>query len=154
MHDYSEFSNDELCGMFSDFYKEVNGFRPRFLCLDEKSQNFNRDSVISEMNSLHEELKQRVMTESGRLAHRAEGWYTPYCYGDRIEFNEIAYRVSFVEMKDEETAIHYELTPIARVDISKIIVSEKSLLADEQFAQDKAKAEYFGMSVEQYRRGY
>lgn len=65
---------EKLQDTFSDFYKDVHGFRPRF----PTSEQWNSAEWLQQqIDSLHAGLEQQKGTFAGREQLRDEGWHVP-----------------------------------------------------------------------------
>ena len=69
---------EDLQNTFSDFFKEINGFRPRWMSLEQ----WNSEAWLEQaIQSLHDEANAHqnecMKTFAGREHLRAEGWYVP-----------------------------------------------------------------------------
>ena len=69
--EFTDFSVEELQGYYSDFYKDLNGFRPRFASDDEWS---NKQYLVTQINLLHIQMDQLKETFEGREQLREQGW--------------------------------------------------------------------------------
>jgi hypothetical protein len=65
---------EELQSLYSDFHKEVYGFRPRTMSLANWNSESWLDSVIAD---LHAGLENRKDSFAGRETMREEGWHVP-----------------------------------------------------------------------------
>ena len=65
---------EELQSVYSDFYKEVYGFRPRSMSTENWNSEAWLEGVIAD---LHASLDARKDTFAGRESLRAEGWHVP-----------------------------------------------------------------------------
>ncbi len=65
---------EELQSLYSDFHKEVYGFRPRTMSKENWSSKSWLDSVIAD---LHASLESRKDSFAGRETMREEGWHVP-----------------------------------------------------------------------------
>lgn len=59
----------ELAGHYSDFHKDVHGFRPSF-----SPECMNADWLNAQIKRLSDSLEQRKSTFEGREALREDGW--------------------------------------------------------------------------------
>lgn len=65
---YETMSTDELGDYFSDFYKSVNGFRPRHINCND------RIAILKGLNSIDKHFSSMKETFAGRETLREEGW--------------------------------------------------------------------------------
>ena len=65
---------EELQSLYSDFHKEVYGFRPRTMSKENWNSKSWLDSVIAD---LHASLESRKDSFAGRETMREEGWHVP-----------------------------------------------------------------------------
>ena len=65
---------EELQSLYSDFHKEVYGFRPRTMSKENWNSKSWLDSVIAD---LHASLESRKDSCAGRETMREEGWHVP-----------------------------------------------------------------------------
>lgn len=147
MRKYDAISTDDLGTEFSDRYKDMHNFRPRHVSFDD------REALIDALEEMDRDWDRYMSSESGRAHLRAQGYAIDYEYGDRLNYRGVAYRVDFV-WKDGGVAFAYHLQPIARTDVRAIKVLAKYLRDWEKDQEDCARAKYYGISLEQYRRGY
>jgi hypothetical protein len=66
--DYSKMTTDEIGGIFSDWYKDTNGFRPRHVSFDD------REALIEgckQLAAYHDKMNE---TFEGREELREGGW--------------------------------------------------------------------------------
>ena len=68
---FTDFSVEELQGYYSDFHKDLNGFRPRFATDDQWT---NKQYLVAQINSLHDQMEQLKLTFEGREQLREQGW--------------------------------------------------------------------------------
>jgi len=68
---YSEYDIGGLQAYFSDFHKDLNGFRPRYMT---KEQFNNRGWLIHEIESLHDQFDKMKASPAGRKQLEIEGW--------------------------------------------------------------------------------
>ena len=69
--EFTDFSVEELQGYYSDFHKDLNGFRPRGASLEQwESKQF----LVAQINSLHNQMEQLKQTFKGREQLREQGW--------------------------------------------------------------------------------
>ena len=68
---FKDFSVAELQGYYSDFYKDFNGFRPRFATTDEWN---SKQYLVTQINLLHDHMDQLKQTFKGREQLREQGW--------------------------------------------------------------------------------
>ena len=65
---------EELQSLYSDFHKEVHGFRPRSM----SESNWNSESWLNGVIAdLHASLESRKDSFAGRETMREEGWHVP-----------------------------------------------------------------------------
>jgi hypothetical protein len=69
--EFKDFSVEELQGYYSDFYKDLNGFRPRFAT---EEQWTSKQYLVTQINSLHDQMDQLKLTFEGREQLREQGW--------------------------------------------------------------------------------
>ncbi len=69
--EFTDFSVEELQGYYSDFYKDLNGFRPRGAT--EEQWN-SKQYLVFQINSLHDQIDQLKETFEGREQLREQGW--------------------------------------------------------------------------------
>lgn len=65
--EYTEF--DELASLYSDFHKDVYGFRPRF------SSEVTVEGLRAAIDALHASQQRRTETFAGREQMREDGWW-------------------------------------------------------------------------------
>jgi pyridoxine/pyridoxamine 5'-phosphate oxidase len=68
---FTDFSVEELQGYYSDFHKDLNGFRPRGASLEQWS---SKQFLVAQINSLHNQMDQLKQTFEGREQLREQGW--------------------------------------------------------------------------------
>jgi len=68
---FMNFSVEELQGYYSDFYKDLNGFRPR--CATEEQWS-SKQFLVTQINLLHNQIDQLKETFEGREQLREQGW--------------------------------------------------------------------------------
>ncbi len=68
---FTDFSVEELQGYYSDFHKDLNGFRPRGT--SEEQWN-SKEFLVFQINSLHDQMDQLKQTFEGREQLREQGW--------------------------------------------------------------------------------
>ena len=68
---FMDFSVEELQGYYSDFHKDLNGFRPRGAT--EEQWN-SKQFLVTQINSLHDQMDQLKETFEGREQLREQGW--------------------------------------------------------------------------------
>ncbi len=65
---------EQLQGTYSDFYKDVHGFRPR----GASSEQWNSEAWLTQqIADLHNYIESRKGTFAGRESLREEGWSVP-----------------------------------------------------------------------------
>jgi len=69
--DYRSWGLDELGSYFSDFWKDMNGFRPRHVSFQD------RDALVVAIDRLHRELDGMMSSLEGRRELSALGFYIP-----------------------------------------------------------------------------
>jgi hypothetical protein len=69
--EFKDFSVEELQGYYSDFYKDLNGFRPRFASDTEWN---TKQYLVTQINLLHDQMDQLKETFNGREQLREQGW--------------------------------------------------------------------------------
>ena len=68
---FTEFSVEQLQGYYSDFHKDLNGFRPRGASLEQWN---SKQFLVAQINSLHNQMDQLKETFEGREQLREQGW--------------------------------------------------------------------------------
>jgi hypothetical protein len=68
---FTDFSVEELQGYYSDFHKDLNGFRPRGA--SEEQWN-SKQFLVTQINLLHDQMDQLKQTFEGREQLREQGW--------------------------------------------------------------------------------
>ena len=68
---FTDFSVEELQGYYSDFHKDLNGFRPRGAT---EAQWSSKQYLVFQINSLHDQMDQLKETFEGREQLREQGW--------------------------------------------------------------------------------
>ncbi len=68
---FTDFSVEELQGYYSDFHKDLNGFRPRGADVDQWS---SKHYLVDQINSLHNQMDRLKQTFEGREQLREQGW--------------------------------------------------------------------------------
>ena len=68
MSKYELMDIDELGDLFSDYHKDVHGFRPRYVDMKDKT------ALIAALQRLDEYMDWRKMTPAGRNQLRMDGW--------------------------------------------------------------------------------
>ena len=68
---FKDFSVEELQGYYSDFHKDLNGFRPRG---DTAEQWTSKEFLVTQINLLHDQMDQLKQTFEGREQLREQGW--------------------------------------------------------------------------------
>ena len=90
---------EELQSHYSDFYKDVHGFRPR----NSTDEQWNSEGWLSrEIDSLHEYLRILGSTAQGRVQLREMG----FCTDDKEADEEWA--AAEIRARDEEEARYHE----------------------------------------------
>jgi hypothetical protein len=69
--EFKDFSVEELQGYYSDFYKDLNGIRPRFASDTEWN---SKQFLVTQINLLHVQMDQLKETFEGREQLREQGW--------------------------------------------------------------------------------
>ena len=69
--EFGDFSVEELQGYYSDFHKDLNGFRPRGAT---EKQWENKQFLVTQINLLHNQMDQLKQTFDGREQLREQGW--------------------------------------------------------------------------------
>jgi hypothetical protein len=69
--EFTDFSAEELQGYYSDFYKDLNGFRPRGAT---EEQWHSKQFLVTQINLLHNQMDQLKQTFEGREQLREQGW--------------------------------------------------------------------------------
>jgi hypothetical protein len=72
MSDLLKYSVEELQDYYYDFYKEVYGYRPRFML--ELDSWTDREYLISAITQIHDHLDRVKETFAGREELRQQGW--------------------------------------------------------------------------------
>ena len=65
---YQDYSTEELGDIFSDFFKDVHGYRPRNVSFD------NREGLIAGLDGLYSFMDAMKTTVEGRNQLRDDGW--------------------------------------------------------------------------------
>jgi hypothetical protein len=92
-------SVEELQSHYSDFYKDVHGFRPR----SSTDEQWNSEEWLQgEIDGLHEYLQMLGSTEQGRVQLRQMG----FCTDDKEADEEFA--AAEIRARDEEEARYQE----------------------------------------------
>lgn len=65
---WNSYTTEELGDIFSDYYKDVNGFRPRHVSNDD------RIGLIEGLDTLDNYMASMRLTEQGRAQLEEEGW--------------------------------------------------------------------------------
>jgi len=68
---FTDFSVEELQGYYSDFHKDLNGFRPRFASDTEWN---SKQYLVTQINLLHDQMDLLKQTFKGREQLREQGW--------------------------------------------------------------------------------
>jgi hypothetical protein len=68
---FTDFSVDKLQGYYSDFHKDLNGFRPRG---SSPEQWASKQYLVDQINLLHNQMDQLKETFEGREQLREQGW--------------------------------------------------------------------------------
>jgi hypothetical protein len=66
--DYALYSTDELAGIFSDYYKDVHGIRPRWI------DHTDRGVLMAGLTALDDYMAHMRSTPEGREELREQGW--------------------------------------------------------------------------------
>lgn len=61
-------STEDIGNFFSDYYKDVHGFRPRHIDFND------REALIKGIEDLDTYMETLMSTEEGRALLRSEGW--------------------------------------------------------------------------------
>ena len=94
---------EELQSHYSDFYKDVHGFRPR----SSTDEQWNSEEWLSgEIDSLHAYLKMLGSTPQGRVQLREMG----FCTDDKEADEE--YAAAEIRARDEEEARYQEASRV------------------------------------------
>lgn len=97
MREYTKLEDLQSC--YSDFYKDVHGFRPR----SSTDEQWNSEEWLSgEIDSLHAYLKMLGSTPQGRVQLREMG----FCTDDKEADEEFA--AAEIRERDEEEARYQE----------------------------------------------
>jgi len=67
----AQYNVEELQGYFSDFHKDMYGFRPRFATPEQWR---SREWLEEQINYIHDEMDNMKETFAGREELRARGW--------------------------------------------------------------------------------
>ena len=67
----AQYNVEELQGYFSDFHKDMYGFRPRFATPEQWR---DREWLEEQINYIHDELDNMKKTFMGREELRRQGW--------------------------------------------------------------------------------
>jgi hypothetical protein len=65
---YEKMSTDELGGLFSDYYKDTHGSRPRFVDFNDREELIRQLDLL---NNYHDKMQE---TFEGREQLREDGW--------------------------------------------------------------------------------
>lgn len=65
---YAEMTTDSLSGLFSDWYKDTFGFRPRHVRYDDRAGLI---AALEDLGAYHDKMHQ---TFAGREELRSQGW--------------------------------------------------------------------------------
>jgi hypothetical protein len=68
---FTDFSVEELQGYYSDFHKDLNGFRLRGAT---EEQWANKQYLVFQINLLHDQMNRLKETFEGREQLREKGW--------------------------------------------------------------------------------
>ena len=68
---FTDFSVEELQGYYSDFHKDLNGFRPRGATEEQWS---SKQFLVTQINLLHNQMDLLKQTFEGREQLREQGW--------------------------------------------------------------------------------
>ena len=68
---FKDFSVEELQGYYSDFHKDFYGSRPRGASVEQWD---NKEFLVSQINSIHNQMDQLKETFEGREQLREQGW--------------------------------------------------------------------------------
>ena len=69
--EFKDFSVKELQGYYSDFHKDFYGSRPRGASVEQWD---NKEFLVSQINSIHNQMDQLKETFEGREQLREQGW--------------------------------------------------------------------------------
>jgi len=118
---------EELQSYYSDFYKDVHGFRPRF----DTTENWNSEVYLEDqIKGLHDYLEALDKTEAGRAELRTMGFSTSDKEADQA--HQDAEREYYNRMAAED-AQHY-----ADCAVLDILMQPKT---PEEWAQEDAEQE-------------
>jgi len=121
MREYTKL--EELQSHYSDFYKDVHGFRPR----SSTDEQWNSEEWLSgEIDGLHEYIKMLGTTPQGRVELRQMG----FCTDDKEADEEFA--AAEIRARDEEEARYQEAGRMDAV-LAELLAP---LTEAEQFEQD------------------
>jgi len=68
---FTDFSAEELQGYYSDLHKDFCGFRPRGVTEEQWS---SKQFIVTQINSIHDQMDQLKATFKGREQLREQGW--------------------------------------------------------------------------------
>ena len=68
---FMDFSVEGLQGYYSDFHKDLNGFRPRGASVEQWN---SKQFLVSQINLLHDQMNLLKQTFEGREQLREQGW--------------------------------------------------------------------------------
>jgi hypothetical protein len=68
---FTDFSVEELQGYYSDFHKDLTGFRPRGATEEQWS---SKQFLVTQINLLHNQMDLLKETYEGREQLREQGW--------------------------------------------------------------------------------
>jgi len=69
--EFKDFSVEELQGYYSDFHKDFYGCRPRGASAEQWA---NKQFLVAQINSIHDQMDQLKKTFEGREQLREQGW--------------------------------------------------------------------------------
>ena len=95
----AQYSVEELQGYFSDFHKDMYGFRPRFATPDQWR---DREWLEEQINYIHDEMDNMKKTFMGREELRRQGWII-----DEVEFDNIIDPEEYANWSADQDAIYY-----------------------------------------------
>ena len=69
--EFTDYSVEELQGYYSDFHKDLYGFRPRGSTLEQWN---SKQFLVDQINHIHNHMDQLKETFDGREQLREQGW--------------------------------------------------------------------------------
>jgi hypothetical protein len=95
----AQYNVEELQGYFSDFHKDMYGFRPRFATPEQWR---DREWLEASINAIHDEMDSMKKTFMGREELRRQGWII-----DEAEFDNITDPEEYANWSADQDAIYY-----------------------------------------------